>query len=326
MNTFGFVTSFGLFQDYYTTILPQTASDISWIGSIQVFLLFFVGVFAGRLTDQGHFRLVLLTGSALQLLGVFTAANSTTYWQLFLSQGLTIGLGHGCIFCPVMATLSTYFSARRGLAIGLAASGGATGGMIFPSMVRQLLPSAGYAWAMRSIGFVMLFNLVVMNLVLRSRMPPRKAGSLIDWAAFREMEYVFYAIGVFLVRNSFSPLFPAPSDVQTSDTSPLSSASGPSTSQSTTSPHFPAPSWVLATPTASTCSSFSTALEVFPDDFFQASWPTELASSMFSSPWQSYLVFSSSAGWPWSTRAVCTPGPSFTGSQAAGSRASLPVL
>jgi nitrate/nitrite transporter NarK len=39
-----------------------------------------------------------------------------------------------------MAVLSTYFDKKRGLAIGIAASGAATGGLVFPSMARELIP------------------------------------------------------------------------------------------------------------------------------------------------------------------------------------------
>jgi hypothetical protein len=45
------------------TALNRPPSDISWIGSIQVFLLFFIGTFTGRLTDAGYFRQVFMVGS-----------------------------------------------------------------------------------------------------------------------------------------------------------------------------------------------------------------------------------------------------------------------
>lgn len=43
----------GTFQSYYeTTLLPSSSSSsISLIGSLQVFLLYFVGTFAGRIFD-----------------------------------------------------------------------------------------------------------------------------------------------------------------------------------------------------------------------------------------------------------------------------------
>lgn len=34
--TFGFASSFGVFQDYYATVSTYSSSEISWIGSVQV--------------------------------------------------------------------------------------------------------------------------------------------------------------------------------------------------------------------------------------------------------------------------------------------------
>ncbi|KAH7127761.1 major facilitator superfamily domain-containing protein [Dactylonectria estremocensis] len=198
MNSWGFVNSFGVFQAYYTTTLDRQPSDISWIGSMQTFLLFFVGTFAGRVTDAGYFRPVFLVGCAFQLVGIFTASVATTYWQLLLSHGICIGIGNGCIFTPTLTILSTYFSTKRSIAIGIGACGSVTGGVVFPIMARQLLPSAGFPWTMRAIGFILMANLVVCFLIIKPRIPPRKTGALIDWTAFKDPAYSLYAAGAFL--------------------------------------------------------------------------------------------------------------------------------
>ncbi|KAK2610294.1 hypothetical protein N8I77_003740 [Diaporthe amygdali] len=197
MNTWGYINSFGVFQTYYATELGLPPATISWIGSIQVFLLFFIGTFTGRITDAGYFREVFLLGTTFQLLGIFTTSVCTKYWQLFLAQGVCMGIGNGCLFCPTVATVSTYFSKKRGLAIGMTACGSATGGLIFPAMARQLLPTAGFPWTVRAIGFIQLTSLIVANIGLKRRIPPRKAGALVEWAAFKELEYTFYAAGSF---------------------------------------------------------------------------------------------------------------------------------
>ncbi|CAN8105192.1 unnamed protein product [Discula destructiva] len=198
MNTWGYINSFGLFQSYYSTALSLPPSTIAWIGSIQVFLLFFIGTFTGRLTDAGYFRSIFMLGSAFQMIGIFTTSVCTTYWQLFLAQGICMGLGNGCLFCPTMSTVSTYFSKKRGLAIGMTACGSATGGLVFPAMARQMLPSVGFAWTIRAIGFVQLVGLVLASLGLKTRVPPRRTGAVVEWAAFRELEYTFYAAGSFM--------------------------------------------------------------------------------------------------------------------------------
>ncbi|KAI0474940.1 MFS general substrate transporter [Xylariaceae sp. FL0804] len=157
------------------------------------------------------------------LLGLFTTADAAdSYWQLLLSQGLCMGLASGCLFCPAISTASTYFDRHRGLALGLVASGTVTGGLVFPAMARQLLPSAGFAWTVRAMGFVQAATLLFACVFFKSRVPPRRAGSLVDWAAFRDLEYTFYAVGMFFVFwGLYVPFYYLPAFSQTQPTPPL---------------------------------------------------------------------------------------------------------
>ncbi|ODH13889.1 hypothetical protein ACO22_06819 [Paracoccidioides brasiliensis] len=45
-----------LFQSYYPEALNRPHSDISWVGSVQNFLLFVIGTLSGRATDAGYFK------------------------------------------------------------------------------------------------------------------------------------------------------------------------------------------------------------------------------------------------------------------------------
>lgn len=92
-NTWGVANGYGIFQQYYSQRLNQSESSISWIGSVQVFFLFSVGVVAGRLTDGGHFRIIFTCGVFLQVLGIFMTSLCMQYWQIFLAQSVCLGLG-----------------------------------------------------------------------------------------------------------------------------------------------------------------------------------------------------------------------------------------
>lgn len=194
------MNSFGVFQPYYTEALSRPPADISWIGSFQVFLLFFVGTFTGRLTDAGYFRPLFISGCFLLILSTLTTSFCTTYWQLFLAQGICMGLGNGLLFTPCMAVTSTYFVRKKALAIGIVSAGAVTGGLIFPSMVRQLLPRVGFPWTIRAIAFVQLGTLILSAVFMKTRVLPRKTGELIEWGAFRDLAYTFYVIAAFMVR------------------------------------------------------------------------------------------------------------------------------
>lgn len=200
----GWANSFGSFQSYYVTLLGRSPSEISWIGSMAVFLLFFIGAFTGRLTDAGYFRPLIVVGSVLSILGIFMTSLCTQYWQLLLAQGICTGIANGCIFCPTLAVVSTYFQKKRALVLGIAACGSATGGLVFPSMVRQLLPTVGFGWTVRAIGFVQMVLLIVANVLLKPRIRPRKTGPLVELSAFKDWDYTFYAASGFFV--SVSPL------------------------------------------------------------------------------------------------------------------------
>ena len=91
--------------------------------------------------------------------------------------------------------ISTYFSKKKVFALGLVASGTATGGLVFPVIVQQLLPKIGYPWTVRVIGFVMLAIMIVTVSFTKPRLPPRKSGPLVEWAAFKELPYVLFSLG-----------------------------------------------------------------------------------------------------------------------------------
>ena len=198
-NTWGYINSFGVFQTYYVATLGHSPSDISWVGSVHIFLLFFIGTFSGRATDAGYFRPTFIVRTLLQLIGVFLISLCTTYWQLFLAQGICTGLGSGLLFCPTLALLPTYFTKNRALAVGIAASGTTTGGMILPGIVEGLLPRIGFGWTLRVIGFLMLAFQLLALVLARTRLPPRKVGPLVEWSAFTELPYVLFAISIFFV-------------------------------------------------------------------------------------------------------------------------------
>lgn len=132
VNGFGYISSFSLFESHWMMVLDRSASDVSWIGSMQLFLLFFIGTLSGRAMDAGFFRTLIYTGCTMQLLGTFTTATCKQYWQVFLSQGLVQGIGNGLLFTPAVTLVSTYFLKRRAFALGLAACGAPVGGLIFP--------------------------------------------------------------------------------------------------------------------------------------------------------------------------------------------------
>lgn len=63
----GYASSFGVFQPYYTEVKypDHTASEVSWIGSLQVFLQFGLGLASGPLYDRGYFYWLVGGGAVM---------------------------------------------------------------------------------------------------------------------------------------------------------------------------------------------------------------------------------------------------------------------
>ncbi|PVH93297.1 MFS general substrate transporter [Periconia macrospinosa] len=197
-NTWGMVSAFGAFQTYYTQDLGMEPSAVSWIGSMQMFCHFGLGMFTGRLLDIGYYRWSLVPGICFGSLGMFMTSICSSYWQFFFAQGVMIGLGCGLQFPPSLSLVSTYFSSHRSIALSIMAAGSATGGLVYPTIVRQLLPVVGFAWTVRAMGFIMLGVGCCYALLLKPRLPPRKSAPMFELSAFREPPYALYVIGIFL--------------------------------------------------------------------------------------------------------------------------------
>ncbi|KAI5927228.1 major facilitator superfamily transporter [Camillea tinctor] len=163
-STVGFLNAFGVFQEYYKTYLPgKTDFDISWIGSVSIFLLYIGAPIAGFLVDRTGPTILICVGSLGQLLALFLASLCTQYYQLFLTQGILLGVSMSLIFCPAIAAVSRCLPDHRGLALGLAIGGSSVGGIVWPIMLDQLLYNdrVSFGWLVRSVAFTMLPLLLV---------------------------------------------------------------------------------------------------------------------------------------------------------------------
>jgi MFS family permease len=118
-----------------------------------------------------------------------------------LCFGVLGGVGTSLIFTPAVSSISHWFLVRRGNATGIAATGGAVGGVIFPLMLQNLFLKVGWEWATRIQGFIYIGLLLLANLFIRSRLPPKPGGSVLpDFRIFRDVPFALTTIGVFFAE------------------------------------------------------------------------------------------------------------------------------
>ena len=200
----------GVYQTFYEhNLLPEeTSSRISWIGSIQAFLLVFIGVFTGPLFDHGYLRTLLITGSFGVVFGMMMTSLCNEYWQFVVAQGFVVGLGCGCLFVPCVAIIPSYFSTKKALAQGLAASGSSLGGIIYPILFQKLQTRIGFGWATRVMAFVILATLAIPIACMKMRVKPAAARRLIDISAWGEPPFSLFSMAeLFGFMGLYVPFF-----------------------------------------------------------------------------------------------------------------------
>jgi len=173
--SFGWINAIGIFQEYYqqNNLSRYSSSSVSWIPSMEVFMMFFGGPIWGKVFDNYGPRYLLLVGTFLHVFGLMMTSLSTEYYQILLSQGVVSSLGSSMVFSASTASVGTWFFKKRAASFGIMASGSSLGGVIFPIMVPRLIRQVGFPWTMRICAFIILGMLIIANLTVKSRLPPR---------------------------------------------------------------------------------------------------------------------------------------------------------
>jgi MFS family permease len=130
------------------------------------------GIALGRLADKFGILPPLLIGAATLGLGFIAGSFSSSYWQFLLIQAVLIGmLGSSATFGPLVADTTHWFQRKRGLAVGIVASGNYLAGTIWPPALEYAISEYGWREAYFGIGILCLVTMLPLALFLRRRPP-----------------------------------------------------------------------------------------------------------------------------------------------------------
>lgn len=176
-SSWGANAAFGVFLNFYLTsdtFHGATKYDFALIGGMVVFLAQFLAPLAALLVKVFGQTPVFLAGIALQTLGYFLASACTELWQVFICQGVLVGLSFALIFIPGTLVLPTWFDKQRATAMGIAVSGAGLGGLVFSLALNKIIQETGdQKWALRAVGFITLATSLFGCLFLRVRCPKK---------------------------------------------------------------------------------------------------------------------------------------------------------
>lgn len=136
------------------------------------------GVFMGKLADRYGVVLPVVLSAFSLAVGYIGAAYSTAIWQYAILQGVLIGfLGCSAVFSPLMADISHWFDRRRGLAVGISASGNYAAGTVWPPILQALIETVGWRHAYIVVGITCITLMLPLTLMLRRPSPRQHAAA-----------------------------------------------------------------------------------------------------------------------------------------------------
>ncbi|KAK1527830.1 riboflavin transporter MCH5 [Colletotrichum paranaense] len=222
LSVFGLINSAAVFESYFSEnqLADHSSSEIGWIFSLYLFIVFFIGIQVGPLFDQYGPRGLVVAGglcmsASLLLLSlckglplltaklvIFPNGCHTEYYQILLAYSILGGLGGALLNSPSYGAIAHFFDSRRGFATGIAATAGSIGGIVYPILLQNLFPTLGFGPTARILGFILLGLTVPATLFIRSRLPKKEGPGSIwpDFTVFKNLKFTLSAVGIFFME------------------------------------------------------------------------------------------------------------------------------
>lgn len=133
----------------------------------------------------------------------------STYWQLFLAQGVGMGIAMGFIVQVCLSIPSQWFKKKRASAMGLLAGAAGVGATVQPIYVKKVIPIVGFAWTMRIMALTCAVVLTGSFFLVKTRVAPQPSTTKatkywIDLEAFKLKSYTLFVIGAFFIMSEFA--------------------------------------------------------------------------------------------------------------------------
>ncbi len=142
------------------------------------------GILWGGLSDVVSPRRIGVFGAVALSLGLVAMRWQSELWSLYLVSFLIGAFGFASLFTPMVALAGRWFSARKGLAIGIVTAGGALGQGAVPYVGGLIITAAGWREAALWLGAAYLA--ILFPLVLLVRVPADVTHTALDGQAAHE--------------------------------------------------------------------------------------------------------------------------------------------
>lgn len=209
MVAFGVSNAGGPIQEYLHNdrLSDISQSQIGWIFSLYLFLMYFGSVQTGPVFDAYGVRTLIIPGCIGWIASLFILSICKEYYQFILGFSVLGGLTCSMVFNPGLTVLGNWFLKKRGLVTGIAAAGGSITGIWAPLMLEKLFPKLGYGWTIRIFAFILLVLSVVTCILCKDRhsshYKPNWRDAMVDFRSLRNKEFSACTFAIFLAEWAY---------------------------------------------------------------------------------------------------------------------------
>lgn len=188
-----------------------TRAEVSLGAATGILLYGLTAPFAAALMHQVGIRQTMLAGLAFMSLSAFASYWMNAYWQFLLTWGMISGIGSGAVASTLgAAVVNRWFTARRGLAMGLLGASTATGSLIVVPLLAWLSTDGDWKPVVLSVGIACGLLIPIVVMLVPERPEDRGVFRLGEEEASADQGHVhqeqWMALAV-LRRSSSSPTF-----------------------------------------------------------------------------------------------------------------------
>lgn len=147
---------------------PRTVPSIAF--SLQFLGSGVGGIAMGHWMDRAGAGRPALLGAVMMGTGAMLASTVGAAWQLYVIYGVMLGLlGQATLYTPLMTNVMLWFQERRGMALGIVASGQSVAGVLWPPVFRYFNDTIGWRQTFFWYGLFALLTMTPLALVLQRR-------------------------------------------------------------------------------------------------------------------------------------------------------------
>jgi len=187
--------------------------DFALIGGLNFAMAMIAAPFANLLTRLFNVKVPMLLGVVLFPAGFLAASFAKQIWQLYISQGVLVGLGVGFIYIPASAIIPQWFTNKRSLANGICAAGSGIGGLIMCFSTEAMLQKFGLSWTLRiTAAIVSAITLIATILIQPCNTHKKPYQRMFDWRLLQNSQVNLLLLWSFITMFGYTILMFSLSD------------------------------------------------------------------------------------------------------------------